>query len=89
MVAFCQILSKSVADALAYFGDPCTKETEKFLRCFDKLFDCLNVRSLSEWRTSRKPDRKPYTSPDDDRLKVCQTIVIFSCIVIVYCDWVY
>ena len=59
-----------MADALAYFGDPDTRETERFIRYFDKLFDCLNVRSLSEWKTSRKPDRKPYTSPDDDRFKV-------------------
>lgn len=59
-----------MADCLAYFGDPKTKQTEWFIRQFDKLFDCLNVRSLSEWKTSRKPDRKPYTSPDDERFKV-------------------
>lgn len=70
VTAFFQVLSKSVADALAYFGDPKTEETEKFIRYFDKLFDCLNVRSLSEWKTSRKPDRKPYTSPDDSRFEV-------------------
>ena len=33
-----QVLSKSVADALAYFGDPETEQTEKFLRLFDKFF---------------------------------------------------
>ena len=66
-----QVLSKSVADALAYFGDPATKETEHFIRQFDRLFDCLNVRSLSEWSHKNKPDLKPYTSPDDSRLEVC------------------
>ena len=65
-----QVLSKSVADAFAYFGDPSTSETETFVRHFDRLFDCLNVRSLSEWKTKAKPDRKPYTRPDDSRLEV-------------------
>ena len=60
-----------MADALAYFDDPQTKETERFIRYFDKLFDCLNVRSTSEWKTSQKPERKPYTSSEDVRLEVC------------------
>ena len=59
-----------MADALAYFGDPRTEETEKFIRHFDKFFDCLKVRSFSEWKQTRKPDRKPYTSPNDLRLEV-------------------
>ena len=45
---YIQVLSKSVADALDYFGDPPTEETKKLIRYFDKLFDCLNVRSLSD-----------------------------------------
>ena len=64
-----QVLSSSVANALAYFGDT-TKETEIFIRNFNRLFDCLNVRSLSEWYEKRNPDLKPYKSPDDPRLKV-------------------
>ena len=59
-----------MADAFAYFGDDLTTETEVFVCNFDRFFDCLNVRSLSEWRTKRKEDLKPYTSPDDNRLKV-------------------
>ena len=59
-----------MADVLAYFGDPATKETEYFVRQFDRLFDCLNVWSLSEWVQKKKPDLKPYTSPEDGRLKV-------------------
>ncbi len=51
-----QVLSKSVADALAYFDNPATEETEKFCRTFDRFFDCLNVRSTKEWVTKRKPD---------------------------------
>lgn len=47
-----------------------TTEMEKFVRQFDRLFDCLNVRSLSEWKVKAKPDLKPYTSPNDSRLTV-------------------
>ncbi len=59
-----------MADALAYFSDESTTETENFVRMFDRFFDCLNVRSLSEWKSKLKPDLQPYTSPDDSRLKV-------------------
>ena len=76
-----QVLSESVADALAYFGDPKTEETEKFIQYFDKFFDCLNVRSLSKWKTSRKPDRKPYTSFTAPRLEVRLTARAMHCII--------
>ena len=59
-----------MADALAYFGDTSTSETETFIRNFDRWFDCMNVRSLSEAKAKRKPDLEPNTSPDDSRLKV-------------------
>ncbi len=68
-----QVLSTSMANGLAYFGDPDTKETELFLRNFDKFFDCLNVRSMSEYGQKKKDDLKPYLSPDDERLKVGAT----------------
>ncbi len=55
---------------MSYYGDPSTMETEKFVRHMDKFFDCLNVRSLSEWSHKRKPDRKPYTSSHDERFTV-------------------
>ena len=59
-----------MADALAYFGDEETAETEKFIRMFDRFFDCMNVRSISEWKSKLKPDLQPYTCTDDCRLKV-------------------
>lgn len=59
-----------MADAFRFFGDEATSETEVFARNFDRFFDCMNVRSLTEWKVKRKPDLKPYTSPDDSRLKV-------------------
>ncbi len=44
-VCLSQVLSSSIAEALAYFGHPDTSETEVFLRHFDRFFDCLNVRN--------------------------------------------
>ena len=69
-----QVLSKSVSDAFKYFGNASTMETEKFTLIFDRFFDCLNVRCLSEWKVKLKPDLKPYTSVDDPRLEVRQCI---------------
>ena len=64
-----QVLSSTVANVEE------TEETEKFVRYFDKFFDCLNVRSLSECGVhSRKPDLRPYRSPDDPRLQVIRNI---------------
>ena len=59
-----------MANAFKYFNDPSTTETQKFVLYFDKLFDCLNVRSTSEWLKKKKPDLKPYRSAEDERLKV-------------------
>ena len=76
-----QVLSSSVADAFKYFGDPETTETEHFVRQFDRLFDCLNVRSSTEWCRKRKDSLKPYTSATDSRLEVSYTLcyVHFNC----------
>lgn len=57
-----------MANALAYFGDPDTSETEIFLRHFDRFFDCLNVRNKSGLKG--KKDLCAYTSADDERLVV-------------------
>ena len=45
-----QVLSTSVANALEYYGDPATKETELFVRKFDCLFDCLFVIATALFR---------------------------------------
>ena len=64
-----------MVNAFAYFNDPDTSET-RFVSYFDTFFDCLNVWSMNEWSIKRKPNLKPYTSPDDPRLKV-QNIEFF------------
>lgn len=51
-------------------GDPLTSETMRFVEKFNRFFDLLNVRSLMEATRERNPDKEPYRSPDDDRLKV-------------------
>lgn len=46
------------------------KETIRFVRYMNKIFDCLNVRCTTEHVRERNPDRKPYYDVNDDRLKV-------------------
>ena len=67
---YIQVLSTSVADALSFYGYTDTSETEKFIRTFDKFFDCLNVRSTDEYIRRRKPNLRPYTETTDERLTV-------------------
>lgn len=61
--------SKSVADALKLDGKPGT-ETERLVCTFDNFFDLFNVRSLNEYILKRKPNLCPYTSANDERVKV-------------------
>lgn len=65
-----QVFSKSVADALQYYGESDTTETERFIRKFDRFFDMMNSRCIDEDVKKRKPDLAPYRKPDDTRLKV-------------------
>ena len=67
---FVKVLSTSVAEAFALYDYPDTSETERFVRTFDKFFDCLNVRSTDEYVKQRKPNLRPYTDITDERLTV-------------------
>ena len=73
-----QALRKTIADLFAYFEDLSNTEIERFIRIFDKLFDCLNVRDLHQWVQKRKPDLKPYSKVDDARFKVIDNIKTHS-----------
>ena len=44
------------------------REAIRFVRMFDKAFDCLNVRNLHD----KKPERRGYTTADDERFAVFQ-----------------
>ena len=74
-----QVLSKSVADAMEYIGDVNTKETERFVRFFDRFFDMLNTRSMEESIYKRKPDLAPYRTSEDTRLKVTRHRLLYKC----------
>lgn len=65
-----QVLSESVAKAYDFYGNNEAEETKRFISNFDTFFDCLNVRCPDEYIKRRKPNLKPYRSPDDTRLKV-------------------
>ena len=67
---FLQVLSNSVAKALQITGGTEAQETVRFVGMFNKFFDCLNVRSLSEDKLQRCPFKSPYRSGMDFRLKV-------------------
>ena len=69
-VCYIVSLSESVARAFEFYGSSETTETEIFVKTFDKFFDCLNVRNLDEHWKRRKPNLKPYTRSDDERLIV-------------------
>ena len=51
---------------MEHFSIPGAEETIRFIRMFDKAFDCLNVRSLE----SAKVNRRGYKRSDDERLDV-------------------
>lgn len=61
----CTICSACLS-AFAYFGDDDnTKETEQFVRTFDRFFDMMNTRYLEEGTQRIKPDLDPYREKDD------------------------
>ena len=62
-----QVVSTTVAEALAYEKKPYTAETERFVRVFDKFFDLMNVRSLREGIHKRKPNLHPYRNDQQSR----------------------
>ena len=55
-----QVLSVSVAAVLKEFGPPEAAATAKLCEMVDGFFDCLNVRSTTEYQRKRKPFLAPY-----------------------------
>ena len=56
-----------MAAVLKEFGPPEAAETAKLCEMMDAFFDCLNVRSTTEYQKKRKPFLAPYRSDDDER----------------------
>ena len=62
-----QVLSATVAAVMRSFGSPDATATAKLCEMMDSFFDCLNVRSTTEYQRKRKPFLAPYTSVNDQR----------------------
>ena len=74
-----QVLSKSVGEAFAYYGDDDTAETERFVTIFNKFFDLMNTRSLEEEILKLNRDLGPSRKADDPRLKVMSYGLKYYC----------
>ena len=70
-----QVLSETVGDVLNHFGPPEAAGTAEFCLMIDKFFDCLNVRSTKEHVLKKKPNLRPYESPDDIRFEWLDTFL--------------
>ena len=78
-----QVLSHSVGSILAAYGREEVQETARFILLMDRMFDCLNVRALTEGDHKLKPDLMPYRSVDDPRFEVTLFfLLIFQAIVV-------
>ena len=63
-----QAMSSTSANALEEKNDPRMNEFIKFMRLVDSATDCLNGSRKMEANIKFKPNRAPYTDPDDPRL---------------------
>ena len=77
-------MSESVSKALKVTGGAEAAETAKFIEMVDKLFDCLNVSSLSKGKLKRKPFLQPYRKSNDFRLEVNTFFVILCFVYLCY-----
>ena len=65
-----QVLSRSACEAMKLYGISGSSATQTFLLFMDRFFDMMNVRSKGEHVHTRKTDLRPYTSANDERLRV-------------------
>ena len=70
-----QVLSETVGNVLNHFGPPEAAGTAEFCLMMDKFFDCLNVRNTKEHELKKKPNLRPYESPDDIRFEWLDTFL--------------
>lgn len=72
------VLGATTANNLDELHGDEVKETVKFIRLADRFFDCLNGHNTTEGRHHLKPDRNPYTTPDDDRFEFLKEYVAYQ-----------
>ena len=64
-----KVLSRSVGEILKqYYPNQGMESTAQFCLMMDSFFDCLNVCSFTEHKTSHKPNVAPYKNCEDPRL---------------------
>ena len=68
-------MSETVAKAIYLTGGDEAKEIAKFIEMVDKLFDCMNVSSLSRRNLQRKPFVQPYHNANDFQIAVSGILV--------------
>ena len=61
-----QILSSTMASVLNHQGGNELSGTSKYCDIINQFFDCMNVRSVSEYIQKRKDKVAPYTAIDDE-----------------------
>ena len=66
LLIFSQVIRNSVALALQEKGRHDTDSMVKFLKIFNRTFDCLNVSNLH----GKTKDLQPYCTVDDPRFQV-------------------
>ena len=64
------MLSNTVGEALKVQKRPELERTIEFILTFDKLFDCLNVKSMEAGRKCRNAFKAPYRDNLDFRIGV-------------------
>ena len=62
-----QVLSSTVANVLNLYGGPECFATAKFCKMMNDFFDCLNIRSSTEYVHDRNNMLQPYYTEEDDR----------------------
>ncbi len=70
------MLSNTVGEALRRMKLPEQEKTVQFVLMFDKLFDCLNVKSLEAGRKCRNAFKAPYRDNLDFRIVVSAYLLV-------------
>ena len=72
-----QVLSNTVSQALQrHYPSGEAQETAKLCKMMNDFFDCMNVRSTTEYQRERNALLAPYRSTDDERFDWLQNVFL-------------
>ena len=72
-----QVLSNTVSQALQrHYPSGEAQETAKLCKMMNDFFDCMNVRSTTEYQRKRNALLAPYRSTDDERFDWLQNVFL-------------